>query len=200
LLARISVFLVAIGPLGALLLSFIDSAGLPLPVGADGLVVLVGYREPERVWVTALLAVIGSVAGNLLLYYLAYRGGRKFAERKAGTSQPEKSQRLQKWFDRYGLVTVFIPAVVPIPLPLKVFVISAGVLRTRVAPFTAVILTARVIRYFGLAWVAVQLGEDARHFLKHNTGKLAIAAAVLAAVLFLVVKLKDGRRTAAAGS
>jgi membrane protein YqaA with SNARE-associated domain len=199
LLARISVFLVAIGPLGALLLSFIDSAGLPLPVGADGLVVLVGYQKPERVWGTALLAVIGSVAGNLLLYYLAYKGGRKFAERKAGTAEPGKSRRFQEWFDRYGLVTVFVPAVVPIPLPLKVFVISAGVLRTPVAHFTAVILAARVIRYFGLAWVAVQLGEDASHFLKHNTGKLAIAAALLAAVLFLAVRLKGRRRAAAQG-
>ncbi len=54
---------------------------------------------------------------------------------------PDKPQKFRQWFQRYGLVTVFIPAVVPfIPLPLKVFVVSAGVLHTGLAQFLAVML------------------------------------------------------------
>ena len=51
-----------------------------------------------------------------------------------------------------------MPAVLPIPLPLKVFVISAGVLRTALARFIAVVVVARTIRYFGLAWLGISLG------------------------------------------
>ncbi len=49
------------------------------------------------------------------------------------------------------LATVFIPALLPIPLPLKIFVITAGVLRTPVRSFVAVIVAARAIRYYGEA-------------------------------------------------
>jgi len=55
-----------------------------------------------------------------------------------------------------------------IPLPLKVFVISAGALRTPFARFLAVILVARVIRFFGEAWLGLQLGRDAQGFLIRN--------------------------------
>jgi membrane protein YqaA with SNARE-associated domain len=184
---------VAFGPLGVLLLGFIDSAGLPVAMGMDALVVLIGIKAPERAYVTALLAVVGSFGGNLVLYYLARRGGQRFAERKGVAGADGKPGRFREWFDRYGLVTVFVPALVPVPLPLKVFVISAGVLRTPLARFAGVILVARVVRYFGLAYVAVLLGEGAAGFVSRNAWALAGVAGVLAAALFLIVRLADGR-------
>ena len=82
---------------------------------------------------------------------------------------PGKRQRFQEWFRRYGLLTVFIPAVTPVlPLPLKVFVISAGAFHTPFGRFLLMILVARVIRYFGLAYLGLQFGADAQGFLQRN--------------------------------
>jgi membrane protein YqaA with SNARE-associated domain len=177
------------------LLGFIDSAGVPVAMGMDALIVLVGIKAPERVWLTATLAVLGSIGGNMVLYYIARRGGQRYAERKAVVPEPGKPQRFRAWFNRYGLVTVFIPALIPIPLPLKVFVISAGALRTPILHFGLVIVTARIVRYYGLAWLAVKLGEGATTFITRNAWNLVLAALLLAGMLVLAIKLADRRRT-----
>ena len=65
MLARITEFLVALGPWGILLVSFIDSAGIPLTVGLDFLVILLSAKQPELAPAWAALAVLGSSAGNM---------------------------------------------------------------------------------------------------------------------------------------
>ena len=68
-----------------------------------------------------------------------------------------------------------------VPLPLKVFAISAGALRTSFVKFLGVIVAARVIRYFGLAYLGLQLGKDAEGFLRRNGWTLAGAALLVGA-------------------
>src|SRR5208283_38827 len=154
LLHKIAVALAAYGPWGIFLLAAIDSLGVPLPAAIDLLVVGVAATKansPQHAYFTALLAILGSLGGNIALFLGARHGRRLFSK---GEPSPGRSRKFETWFYRYGLLTVFIPAVTPVvPLPLKVFVISAGALRTPFGRFLAVILLARVIRYFGLAWL-----------------------------------------------
>lgn len=187
--------LVAYGPLGVFVLSIIDSMGVPLPAAMDALVlgVAVGStRNPSHAYFTALLAVLGSAGGNIFLFHAAQQGGRLF---RRSEPQPGKRQRFRPWFNRYGLLTVFVPAVTPIiPVPLKVFVISAGAMHTPFWKFLAVILVARTIRYFGLAYLGLQLGAGAEGFLRHHIWILAAAVLVLAGGVFLAVRYYDARR------
>ena len=75
--------------------------------------------------------------GNVALFMAARHGGSWFSK---GEPKPGQAPRFQEWFQRYGLLTVFIPAVTPvIPLPLKVFVISAGALRTPFGRFLSIV-------------------------------------------------------------
>lgn len=182
---RIISALVAYGPWGIFLLGFIDSLGVPLPAAMDLLLVAIAVKAPERAYLTALMAVLGSFGGNLVLFLGARHGMRRLI---GGLDQPAKGRRFRRWFDRYGLLTVFIPAVTPIfPLPLKVFVILAGVLHAPFSQFLAVILVARVIRYFGLALLAVHLGGDAQAFLlRHSLLLLSVAVGITVLLLFLV--------------
>jgi membrane protein YqaA with SNARE-associated domain len=170
------------------LLGFIDSAGIPVAVGMDAMVILLAVKAPERAWFCAAMAVVGSVAGNMALYYAARRGGRRFVP---VVPQPGKPQRFRAWFDRYGLLTVFIPATVPIPLPLKVFVVSAGVLRTPARPFVAVIVLARVLRYFGEAWLGITLGQHSMGFLKQYAWYMAGASLLLFLAMYGLIRLSD---------
>src|SRR5437868_11594895 len=141
--------LVSYGPWGVLLLAFLDSAGIPVSAGMDALIILVAVQTPGRAWLVAALAVLGSVAGNILLFSAA-RKGRGWARKEEEAVAPGEPGRFERWFREYGLITIFVPAVVPvIPLPLKVFVISAGMMRSRLRDVLGVILVARVLRYSG---------------------------------------------------
>jgi len=186
-------YLISWGPWGVLILAILDSAGIPLPAGVDALVTVVAALEPGRAYFAASLATVGSLAGCMFLYYLARKGGERYLDRHTATG---RGRKLRGWFMRYGMITVFIPALLPIPLPLKVFILSAGALGVKPWTFAGVVLAARIPRYFGLAWLGAKLGYNSAAWLKDHSKELLLAAALLAAALFLLVKLAGRRRAA----
>jgi membrane protein DedA with SNARE-associated domain len=195
LLSKIVAALIAFGPWGVCLLGFIDSLGIPLPAAMDGLVILVAVKAPQRAYFTALMAVLGSAGGSISLF-LAVRQGRRLLLK--GEPPPGRRQRFERWFDRYGMLTVFIPAVTPVlPLPLKVFVVSAAALKTPFSKFLAVVLLARVIRYFGEAYLGILLGEDAQAFLARHVWTILGIALALAAAAYVLIGMLDRRRETA---
>ena len=140
----------------------------------DLLLIAVAAANPASAYLSASLATVGSVLGCLILFCLARKGGERFLYRHA---KQGKAQTLTQWFQRYGLATVFVPALSPVPMPTKLFIICAGASGVRVAPFVLVVLAARIVRYFGLAYLGVavwrrfrRLGEDPR--LVHRRGRV----------------------------
>src|SRR5689334_4743281 len=190
-LARLSPILQPYGPWGIFGLALLDSMGVPLPSATDVILLGIGVdavRAPSRVYFAAFMALLGSLIGNVILFHCARQGRRLVSKPDA---EPGK---FQEWFRRYGLLTVFVPAVVPfVPLPLKVFVISAGALRTPFGKFMVVITVARVIRFFGLAYIALQLGVDARGFFLRNGWLLVGIAIGVALLLYLAMRWSEGR-------
>jgi membrane protein YqaA with SNARE-associated domain len=187
LLRAFTTALIAFGPWGVFLLGAIDSLGIPLPAAMDALILAVSIKTPDRAWFTAAMAVLGSAGGNMVLFLAARYGARRFVNAEA---PPGRRHKFQKWFHRYGMLSVFVPAVTPIvPLPLKVFVASAGALHTPVSKFLAVILVARVIRYFGEAWLGVCLGQGAQAFLAHNAWLLAVVALMITVVVAGLIRM-----------
>ena len=171
-----------------LLIGIIDSIGVPLPATIDALLILIAAKAPGQAYYAAALAVLGSLAGNLVLFQTARYGGRKVV-RAGETHTPGK---LSSWFRRYGLITVFVPAATPIiPLPLKVFVVSAGALRTPMPRFLGVILAGRVLRYFGEAYLGVTLGSHAKGSLAHNKWTLLTIPFAIAALSYLLIQLSS---------
>jgi len=194
-LHKIAVALTAYGPWGIFVLAALDSLGVPLPGAIDLLVAgfaASNVNDPTRAYCAALLATVGSLGGNIALFQAARHGRRLFSKPDRA---PGSSTRFESWFYRYGLLTVFVPAVTPLaPLPLKVFVISAGALRTSFRRFLGVILAARTIRYFFLAWLGIQLGQDAPDFLRRNGWTFVGVALMLALMLVFLKRWNDRRR------
>ena len=187
--------LTAIGPVAIFFLAILDSVGVPLVGGVDALLIVTAVKTPHLAYLAAALATAGSVAGNFFLFRAAHYGGRKFAREAAPQG---KRAKFQRWFQRFGLLTVFIPAVTPfVPLPLKVFVISAGAMHTPVQRFLSVVLLARVIRYFGEAYLGIRLGQDAQGFLRANMWNIVGIFLALAFVLVALIKWQDRRRVEA---
>jgi len=180
--------LVAFGPLGVAALAFIDSAGIPVSAGMDAVLILLAVKAPQIAVLSAVVAVVGSTLGNLVLFTAARKGGRRFAERTEGRG---RAQRFRDWFARYGMVTVFIPALLPFPMPLKLFVVSAGVLGTKRRNFLAVVVLARVIRYGCAVWLGIAKGRESLSFLVRNTWNFALGGALLFAALYMLVRLND---------
>ncbi len=179
------------GPAGILFLSILDSAGVPVAGVFDALLILIAVKQPGVGWLCAGLAVTGSTIGNTLLFWTARRGGRRFMEKAA----PEgRAARFREWFIRYGMVTVFVPALVPIPMPLKLFVISAGVLGTAPVEFIGVILVARILRYFGEVWLGITLGRESPAFLKTHAWNFAEGAVLLCVILYLFIQFRERGR------
>lgn len=183
--------LVAWGPAGILLLAVLDSSGVPVAGVFDAFLILIAVERPSFAWGSAALAVAGSVIGNVILFQAARRGGRRFMDKAA----PEgRAAKFREWFRRYGMVTVFVPALLPIPMPMKLFVISAGVTGTSLREFVTVILAARTLRYFGEAWLGVTLKRESTAFLKTHAWWFAAGAAALFLSLYGFILLRDRRR------
>jgi membrane protein YqaA with SNARE-associated domain len=195
LLKSIGDALIAFGPVGVFVIGIVDSLAVPLVGGVDLLLIAVAVKTPQMAYIAATTATAGSILGNLLLFLGVRYGVRRFASEEAPDG---KRQKFRHWFQRYGLLTVFIPAVTPfVPLPLKVFVISAGAMHTPVSRFLAVVLLARVIRYFGEAYLGIRLGEDAHGFLMHNGWNIAGIAVAMVLVLVGLIRWRDRRRAEA---
>jgi len=191
LLRNLTNFLVAIGPWGLLLLAILDSTGLPLPNGLDAYLIFLAVNNPQRAYLYAAIAIAGSTIGNVTLFLIARHGGRRFLRR----AEPGRLQRFSEWFQRFGLATIFVPALMPVPMPLKFFVISAGALRTRFMPFLLVILLTRILRYTGEAWLGVKLGQESTAFLRNHVWQFVLAAIGLFAALYLIILASDRRRS-----
>ncbi len=188
MLENITNLLIAYGPWGILLLAFVDSAGVPVAVGMDALVIFLSAKNPSAAVLYAFLGVFGSAAGNLVLFWLARHGGRRFLNQE---EPPGRTRRFRAWFLRYGLLTVFIPALVPIPLPMKVFVISAGALQVRMGGFIAVILLGRTLRYGGEAWLGAQVGEHSTQYLTSHLTELVLFAVALFVIIYAIMRISD---------
>lgn len=92
------------------------------------------------------------------------------------------------------MLTVFVPALLPIPLPLKIPVLCAGALGVHPMAFAVTFAIARVFRYYGLAWMGTRLGAGTLPFLKHHAVEILLLAVILFAVLFLLVRYLNQRR------
>jgi membrane protein DedA with SNARE-associated domain len=177
-----------LGPLGAFIVALIDGAGLPNPGGPDVLLLFLSWKQPQTAYLSAGMSLAGALIGSQFLFWMAHKGGRKYLDAKA--SGP-RAMRFRRWFNRYGLVTVYIPAVIPFPLPLKVFVLSAGALGSNPLAFLAVMASAKIPRFFGLAYLGKSTGEHSRDWLKAHTLHFALGALALAVFLFLLVQVSD---------
>jgi membrane protein DedA with SNARE-associated domain len=179
------------GPWGILLLALIDSAGIPAVEAVDVLLVATAAANPRLGYWCAGLATLGSTVGCLFLFYLGKKGGEAYFERKTRTGWGKK---LRGWFDRYGLLTVFVPTLVPAPLPMKACVLCAGALGTSPWQFLLVVLAARIPRYLAEAYLGAQLGEHSfRYIQDHAWGLLGVAAGLFVFLYFLI-KLADRLR------
>jgi membrane protein YqaA with SNARE-associated domain len=179
--------------MGVFLLGLLDSTGIPMVGGVDLYIVLVAMADRSQGYLAAVAAIAGSLIGSLILFLIARKGGEEYHRRHTSSTRGAK---LRAWFHEYGLLTVFVPAFIPvIPLPLKIFIISAGALQESPVTFSIVLLAARIPRYVFLAWLGSRLGENTIPYLRQHIWGLVLLAAALFVVLYFSVRFVHNHRT-----
>ena len=192
-LAWIQKFALSWGGPGLLLIGFLDSSFLSLPEVNDLLVVFMVTRHKHRLLYYALMATIGSVLGCLALYLVARKGGEAFLRKRFKASHIDRGLRL---YQRYGLLVVIVPALLPPPAPFKIFVLLAGVAAVPLWQFVTAVFISRFTRYFGEGLLAVYYGDQAGAFIKENTAEAGLILAAIALALGLTWILWKRRQAA----
>lgn len=169
----LSAQIAGLGGLGIMILAIADSSFLSIPEGNDLLIVILSAGKSwARMAYYVGMTIAGSVTGCLLLYTLGRKGGYPILRRKFSLQTITRAERL---FQKYGLLTVFIPSILPPPLPFKIFVLSAGVFRLRARDFFVAVLIGRTIRYSMWGILAVLYGNSVKLYMQQNLKVIGIA-------------------------
>ena len=186
-----------LGGVGLFVIALLDSSFLSFPQVNDLLVILLSTKFPQRMPYYAGMTTIGSLIGCYLLYFVARRGGEVFLRKRVKGRYADRAIAL---YQKHGLLAVVVPALLPPPVPFKVFVLLAGAAEVSPIRFGIAVAIGRGIRYFGQGYLAVLYGEQAAEFMKaHGTEigiGLAAAAVMLGLALFFLRKRRHGSAAA----
>jgi LPXTG-motif cell wall-anchored protein len=168
---------VALGGPGLFIIGFLDSSFLSFPMINDLLVISMVTAHKTRVLFYVLMATAGSVAGCVALYYVARKGGEAFLLKRFKASHVEGATKM---LQKFGLLVVVVPALLPPPAPFKIFVLLAGVAGVPLWQFAAGVFIARFLRYGAEGLLAVYYGEAAGAYLQAHAKEAGLVLAGLA--------------------
>ena len=161
----------------------LDSSLLSLPEINDYLVVGRCYKYPTAAIYFPLFAAAGSVIGCNILYTIVRRGGQAVLRKRFPL---QSIKRVERAYERFGFLAIGIPAILPPPLPFKIFVATAGALEYPRWKFLLTVMIARSFRYYVEGILAVFYGQRVLFFLKDNglvilsiVGSLVLIGAVI---------------------
>ena len=150
-------WLTHLGALGLFSVAVVDSSVIPLPLpGSTDLLLLWLVAHSGNPWLLASCAIAGSILGGYTTWHIGRRGG----EAALRNYVPARLLgRVVLWVERHPLLAVFLPAVLPPPIPLLPFALASGALGVSRRRFLGVYGAARCLRYSFIAWLGVAYGR-----------------------------------------
>ena len=150
-------WLTHLGALGLFFVAIIDASVIPLPIpGSTDLLLLLLVAHNGDPWVLAPSAIVGSILGGYTTWHIGRRGGEAALRRYV----PARFlARILLWVEHHPILAVFLPAVLPPPIPLLPFALASGALGVPRNRFLGVFGTARTLRYSFVAWLGVVYGR-----------------------------------------
>lgn len=169
--------------LGAL--SFAESSFFPIP--PDVMLAPMCLATPQRAWSLATITSVTSVLGGIAGYALGYLALEMVEPLLIEWGYEEGYLRVQEWFEKWGIATVFIAGFSPIPY--KLFTISAGAAAMNFPGFVLASAVGRSARFFLVAglirWGGPRYADQLRKHIDLIGWIVVAIAAVIAAVVVL---------------
>jgi membrane protein DedA with SNARE-associated domain len=168
-------------------------------VGAfpDQEVTLFGTTIESTGWAYVAMAMAGTIGytlGSILGWAIGLYGGRPYLERHGRWLHvtPEKLDRAEAWFERYGDATVFFGRVMPV---VRSFIsIPAGVAEMPLGRYTVLTFLGTIPWCFGLAGIGLALGSGWERFHEaFRYADYAIIALVVAGVVLVLLRARQRR-------
>src|SRR5690625_2444517 len=160
-------------------MAFAEAIFLPIP--PDVMLIPMVLLQSDRAVGLALLTAVASVAGAAVGYMIGLRGGRPLLQRFA---RGPAVGRVEALFQRYEIWAIVIAGFVP--LPYKLFSLSAGVFSLNVWRFLGVSFLLRGTRFVTVALVTRRYGPELAEAIIRSSGVYP-GAFLLVAVNGLVV-------------
>lgn len=164
ILLSLGSWLERLGGLGLILLGLADNSVVPMPGSMDALTIVLSAHQKSLWPYYAIMATIGGIVGAYVTYGLGFKSGEQALEKKVSKKQAE---RIYKLFERYGFWSLFVPALLPPPVPYSPFLLVAGALKYPKRYFLIAVGLARAIRYGLLAWLGSMYSKQIFGFF-HN--------------------------------
>jgi membrane protein YqaA with SNARE-associated domain len=197
-------WLTHLGALGLFSVAIIDSSPIPLPIpGSTDLLLLWLVAFNGDPWRLAACAITGGIVGGYSTWHLGRRGGEAALRRYVPA---RLLGRVVGWVDRHRILAVFLPALLPPPIPLLPFALASGALSVSRGRFLVEYGAARTLRYSLIAWLGVVYG---RHAIRLWAGTLqkwstpllcTFVTLLVAGAFFGIWKLSGLRKIDAADS
>jgi membrane protein DedA with SNARE-associated domain len=186
-------FIDATGLPGVFILMALESACIPIP--SEAIMLFAGFNVSEgdmTLFGIVAAGVLGNIAGSWLAYAAGYYGRLELLEKNRLIHiNPKHLATADRWFQRYGDVTVLFTRMLPI---VRTFIsLPAGVARMPFWRFTALTALGCIPWIFMLAFIGQQAGDrwetwkDSLHYVDY-----AIAVLIVVGIVFLVVRNRRG--------
>ena len=162
-------WLIRLGPLGLFAVAIVDSSIGPLPIpGSTDLLLLLLVSHSGNPWLLTFSAVAGSIIGGYTTWQLGKKGGEAAMKRWISARM---LKRVNAWVGSHPVLAVFLPALLPPPIPLSPFILASGALGVSRGRFLAAYSAARILRYSLVSWLAVRYGRHVVRLWNQELGK-----------------------------
>jgi membrane protein YqaA with SNARE-associated domain len=178
-------------------LALIDSALVPLPMSMDGVVIGYVANDHRKFLLYCLMAAGTSALGSLVPYYVGRAGGELVLLKRINR---ERYEKMRDRFVSQEFMAIMIPAMMPPPMPIKLFEIAAGVFEMKPVPFMTAIFCGKFIQFLVCALITIFYGptiaHTARMAVHEHLGWVILGAGIIGIGLLVYVlrKIFDGRR------
>jgi membrane protein DedA with SNARE-associated domain len=185
-----------LGLAGIFVLMLLESACIPIP--SEATMLFAGFSVANgRYTLFAITAagVLGNLVGSWVAYGVGYYGRIELLEKHGKFLHISSGQlaRADRWFNRYGAITVLATRVMPI---VRTFIsLPAGVARMPFWRFSVLTLAGCIPWVFALGLagdLAKSNWRDIKHALQYVD--YAVVAAVVLGVIYLVIRWRRGPR------
>ncbi len=171
--------------LGAM--SFAESSFFPIPV--DVMLAPMCLADRDK-WVRyAFIATVFSVLGGLAGYAIGWGMFEAIEPWLRESHYWDAYLTARDWFDRYGVLVVFVAGFSPIPY--KVFTIAAGVASLSLPGFFLGSLVGRAARFFLVAGLVRLGGERFETSLAKHIERIGWATVVVAAITIAWLMMRE---------
>ncbi|HSY69887.1 MAG TPA: VTT domain-containing protein [Edaphobacter sp.] len=192
------VMLAALKPFGVWgigALAVIDSAAIPVPI--DALLIDYVANDHKRFLLYCFMAAVGSGIGSMVPYYLGRAGGELFLLKRINR---QRYEQMRDRFEKQEFLAIMVPAMMPPPMPVKLFEFAAGVFEMKPLWFFSAICVGKFFRFLIWAIITITYGPKildtiTRTLHRHHGYVMSAGGIVIVLLLgYVIRKVFDRRR------